>query len=1003
MNKLAYIESERKLTKAEDYDFLRAEGQKHIESLGHELWTDYNAHDPGITILEVLCYAITELGYRTNFSIEDLLTGKDHKISNKTFFPCSEVMTNAPLTELDYRKLLIDVEGVNNAWFIFKSVDADGLNIALKNEIPIYVNKKEDKLSLSSFNKFDEKLLPLRVKGLARPIVELSDDMQLGQLNEVAYEYSWSIDDNFVQVDIKSEIESWSAEKANWLENFSDASNISLKEVQQNSKSVKLVIEHVADTSQTIEFHVFPFDKTELNKTETHFSDIGNVAYVISKFHGKSEKVKGIYNQISAKLNQNRNLTEDWLCTETIKNVDIGICVDVQLNTNSDAEEVLANIYQAIDVLLNPPIRFYTLRQMLDLEYAPREIFLGPSLDHGFLIDAEVDAAQLPNCIHASDVIAAIMGVAGVESLRNLLMSAYDKNGNPISGQSNQNWCIQLSGDVRPVLQPRLSKLLLFRDNIPFVISQNGENELNRGIFYLKVENNNYKLKSPKKDFDSPNGTHYQLDQYYSIQNDFPSTYGIGEGDLPLKSTTLRKAQGKQLKAYLLHFDQLLSDFFKQLNYAKDYLDTTPVASTYAAELIKDIPGIEEEFFDSEAYSTSFYTEIINGGKDRSHYETHDDFYDRRNRYLDHLLSRFGESFGDYVFMMYRMQENANGISELKLPQQDLIEDKQRFLNKVAGISYNRGLGVDYDQAPNDESSDWMLPNRSGFAKRIAALLGINQIPFQDIVDVSAKDSWTFKTETIDLPIKLLNPAGFSQEEKWNLVFLLFNTIRSYKAVKFTNTYIYFVDKDGVRIARFDKMFDSVLEAEEFIPSLFQLINGYLENFYCLEHILLRPFFLDGLSDDDLLTVCLNDECSPTDFDIFYANQDPYSFKATLVFPGWLPRFGNRYFRKYAENLIRKEAPAHTQIKICWVGKEDMISFQQVYKIWMDAFRDMRRNYCQNKLTDEDKSAYNNHLANMIAATKQLNTIFEKGTLHDCLESELDNPIILNNSSLGTL
>ncbi|TXD85065.1 hypothetical protein ESY86_00495 [Subsaximicrobium wynnwilliamsii] len=1003
MSDLNYIETARKLSNAENYTFLRSEGQKHIEILGNELWTDFNAHDPGITILEVLCYVITELGYRANFSIEDLLTGKDHKISNATFFPCSEIMTNAPLTELDYRKLIIDVEGVNNAWFVFHSVDNNGEPTALKNEVRIYVNFKEDKLSLSSVNKFGETLLPLRLEGLARPIVELSDDRELGQLNEVAVQYSWTDGDRFIQVDIKSEIESWGDEKVTWLEHFSNPANIAITDIGQEAAYVRITTVNNADPVQSIQFNVFPYDISEVSNTETHFSDIENLVHIVSKFNEKRKKVNAIYSEVKAKLNKNRNLTEDWLCLETITNLDIGICMDVQLSSGTDAEEALANIYQTVDGLLDPPIRFYTLRQMLDLDYKPRDIFKGPSLDHGFLIDSEVDAAQLPDCIHASDIIAAIMGVEGVELVRNLLMTAYDINGKPIEGKANQNWCIHLSGAVRPVFQPRWSKILLFRDSIPFVISQAGENELDRGIFYLKVENNNYKLKNPKKDFEFPAGKHYQLNDYYSIQHDFPSTYGIGEGELPLASTNLRKAQAKQLKAYLLHFDQLLADFFKQLYMAKEYLNTTTLTSTYATNLIKDIPGIADEFFYSEAYDTSFETGIINGGNERSHYETNEDFYDRRNRFLDHLLARFGESFGDYVFMMYRMQENAKGISELKLPLQDLVEDKQRFLNKVADVSYSRGLGVDYDQEPDASSSFWMLPNRSGFANRISALLGINQIPFQDIVDTTAKDHWIIKTETKNLPIKLMNPPGFTQDEKWNLVFGLFNDIRNYQTVKFTNTYIYFVDFAGVRIARFDETFDSVLEAEEFIPSLFQFITGYLENFYCVEHVLLRPFFTDGLTDIDLFPVCLNDECVQSDLDLFYANQDPFSFKATLIFPGWLPRFGNRYFRKYAENLIRKEAPAHTQIKICWVGKDDMIAFQQVYQPWLHAFREMRRKYCNSSLSNEEKTRYNSQLSNMMKAMKALNTIFEKGTLHDCLESELDNPIILNNSTLGTL
>ena len=56
-----------------DYYFLRRQGIKHIARLGSSLWTDYNTHDPGITILEQLCYALTDLGYRINHSLPDIL------------------------------------------------------------------------------------------------------------------------------------------------------------------------------------------------------------------------------------------------------------------------------------------------------------------------------------------------------------------------------------------------------------------------------------------------------------------------------------------------------------------------------------------------------------------------------------------------------------------------------------------------------------------------------------------------------------------------------------------------------------------------------------------------------------------------------------------------------------------------------------------------------------------------------------------------------------------
>ena len=59
---------------ASDYARLRALGIGYIEQFASDLWTDYNTHDPGITTLEMLCYAITDLSSRTNLPIQDLLS-----------------------------------------------------------------------------------------------------------------------------------------------------------------------------------------------------------------------------------------------------------------------------------------------------------------------------------------------------------------------------------------------------------------------------------------------------------------------------------------------------------------------------------------------------------------------------------------------------------------------------------------------------------------------------------------------------------------------------------------------------------------------------------------------------------------------------------------------------------------------------------------------------------------------------------------------------------------
>src|SRR6266404_3081365 len=100
-----------------DWEKLRAEGMDYIGKLSGKIWTDHNVHDPGITILEILCYALMDLGYRTNLPSADIFTrNPEDKSKENNFFTASEILTCNPLTITDFRKMLVDIEGVRNAW-----------------------------------------------------------------------------------------------------------------------------------------------------------------------------------------------------------------------------------------------------------------------------------------------------------------------------------------------------------------------------------------------------------------------------------------------------------------------------------------------------------------------------------------------------------------------------------------------------------------------------------------------------------------------------------------------------------------------------------------------------------------------------------------------------------------------------------------------------------------------------------------------------------------------
>lgn len=91
------------------YTRLHRQTREEIQRLSGKVWTDYNAHDPGVTLADVADYALTELDYKLGFSLADYLTEENGELDLRRFglFPPEEVYTTHPVTEEDYRRLFL--------------------------------------------------------------------------------------------------------------------------------------------------------------------------------------------------------------------------------------------------------------------------------------------------------------------------------------------------------------------------------------------------------------------------------------------------------------------------------------------------------------------------------------------------------------------------------------------------------------------------------------------------------------------------------------------------------------------------------------------------------------------------------------------------------------------------------------------------------------------------------------------------------------------------------
>ena len=92
------------------YEALREQAVASVEALSGAWWTDYNYHDPGVTLLEALCFALTENVFGAEQPLTDLLTAPDGRIHYRRLglHAAEEILPCRPCTPPDYVRWLLD-------------------------------------------------------------------------------------------------------------------------------------------------------------------------------------------------------------------------------------------------------------------------------------------------------------------------------------------------------------------------------------------------------------------------------------------------------------------------------------------------------------------------------------------------------------------------------------------------------------------------------------------------------------------------------------------------------------------------------------------------------------------------------------------------------------------------------------------------------------------------------------------------------------------------------
>lgn len=159
-----------------DFNSLRDFTLEDIKQYSQASWTDHGVSDPGITILEQLVAKFAQIAEKLQLDIPSLLASRGDislpmpvrvtpESADDNFFTANEVLTCAPITATDLRRVLLDHEQVRNGW-----IEPVGLL-----ESPMYWNSSLSKLDYEA----DEYTQPIHITGRYRALVELEPDLEL--------------------------------------------------------------------------------------------------------------------------------------------------------------------------------------------------------------------------------------------------------------------------------------------------------------------------------------------------------------------------------------------------------------------------------------------------------------------------------------------------------------------------------------------------------------------------------------------------------------------------------------------------------------------------------------------------------------------------------------------------------------------------------------------------------------------------------------------------------
>lgn len=367
-----------------------------------------------------------------------------------------------------------------------------------------------------------------------------------------------------------------------------------------------------------------------------------------------------------------RNLCEDVADIGLLDLLPTVVAGTVVIGDRFSAETILARLLFNLGNFLAPEPRRLPLKALVEAGLGSEAIFEGPLLRYGFIADSELQPKA--SAIVLRDIIRVMARSPGVMSVRGVSVTMGE-----LTASGADPAPIPIPATGIPYLETKPAD-----GGYPIRLVRNGIEikpdpaRVARELAQLWADQRRtYPLARQYLDyFAVPRGQYRDVETYTSIQNQYPNAYGINSFGLPYDATVIRKAQARQLKGYLLAFEQLLADFFAQLAHLRVLYSTDErVTQTYFYQSLgTSVPDV------AKLLKLDYWAGLARIVRNS------DPVVARRNRFLDLLLALYAERL-DADLMPFLQQGTS---------AEELLRAKLALLHHLVRATRDRGLGFDY-------------------------------------------------------------------------------------------------------------------------------------------------------------------------------------------------------------------------------------------------------------------------------------------------------------------